>query len=216
MKLHEYRKSDGTFDYERYKAVQEAGNIKKLNSRWVHRHVVAFLSEWLTRNVQPLKAGLCHGTRGGSEQNWFSEMLGIEVLGTEISSTATQFPRTIQWDFHEVKPEWLERTDFIYSNSYDHSYDPAKCFTAWASCLRVGGVMLLEHSEGNTPKHTSELDPFGADWDELSALIDEVGKGHFAVREVINQFPFDIPKHLSGLRILVVQKRLPMAVGAGK
>ena len=27
--------------------------------------------------------------------------------------------------FPEVKPEWIGKADFIYSNSFDHSYDPA-------------------------------------------------------------------------------------------
>ncbi|MEJ0015745.1 MAG: hypothetical protein WDN25_04115 [Acetobacteraceae bacterium] len=50
------------------------------------------------------------------------------MLGTEISDTATQSSTTIQWDFHEVKPEWLNSVDFIYSVSWDHRYDPVKLF----------------------------------------------------------------------------------------
>jgi hypothetical protein len=47
-------------------------------------------------------------------------------MGTEISDTAGQFPYTIQWDFHKTKAEWIDATDFIYSNCFDHSYDPQK------------------------------------------------------------------------------------------
>ena len=36
------------------------------------------------------------------------------MIDTEISETAEQFPNTIQWDFHKVKPEWLSSVDFIY------------------------------------------------------------------------------------------------------
>ncbi|MBK6621188.1 MAG: hypothetical protein IPG32_10020 [Saprospirales bacterium] len=50
--------------------------------------------------------------------------MNCEVIGTEISDSASKFSHTIEWDFHEVKPEWIGRADFIYSNSFDHSYDP--------------------------------------------------------------------------------------------
>lgn len=213
MKLHRYLTETGEFDYEQYRAVQEAGNRRKLHAHWVHRSTIAFLSDWLTAHVAPLRFGLCHGTRRGYEQAWFRDRLGIEVIGTEISPTAAEFPHTIQWDFHETRPEWIEAVDFIYSNSYDHSYDPVKCFTAWAACLRVGGVMLLEHTEEHTPKSVTALDPFGAEAEELVAIIDNAGGAYFGVREVISEFPFTPPGHLKSLRFIVVEKRRRMDGG---
>jgi hypothetical protein len=213
MKLHRYLTPDGRFDYERYRSVQEAGNRKKLHAHWVHRQTVAFLADWLQRNVSPLRFGLCHGTRRGYEQAWFRDALGCEVIGTEISPTATEFAHTIQWDFHETKPEWLEATDFIYSNSYDHSYDPEKCFTAWAACLRVGGVMLLEYTDQNAPKAVTELDPFGAELQELVEMLDRLGGDRFGVREVIGEFPFTPAGHLKDLHFVIVEKRRRMDGG---
>ena len=70
-----------------------------------------------------------------------------DVLGTEISETATQFPMTIQWDFHEVKPEWLSAFDIVFSNSWDHSYDPRLAFSRWLSCVAKGGALVLEWSK---------------------------------------------------------------------
>ena len=183
--------------------------------RWVHRRTIDFLAAWLHEKLGRVQFGLCHGTRGGHGQKWFSEALGAYVLGTEISSTATRFPRTIQWDFHEVRPEWRNDVDFIYSNSYDHSYDPEKCFSAWASCLRPGGVMLLEHSQQNTDQAVTELDPFGADVGELVAMLDRIGGTAFGVREVIESFPFEPASHLRDLRIIVVEKRQPTEAPAG-
>jgi hypothetical protein len=43
--------------------------------------------------------------------------------------TATQFPHTIQWD-PEVKPEWIGKADFIYSNSFDIPLIPLCASTA--------------------------------------------------------------------------------------
>ncbi|MGK7866804.1 hypothetical protein [Falsiroseomonas sp. E2-1-a20] len=210
MKLHSYLTPDGKFDYEKYRAVQEAGNRRKLHAHWVHRETIGFLSNWLREHIDPLRFGLCHGTRRGYEQVWMREQLGIEVIGTEISPTAKDFPHTIQWDFHDTKPEWLESVDFIYSNSYDHSYDPEKCFTAWASCLRVGGVMLLEHTDQNAPKAVTELDPFGAEREELVALLNRIGGAQFGVREVIGTFPFTPAAHLKDLHFIIVEKRQRM------
>ena len=87
--------------------------------------------------------GICHGTRNGFEQKYLREHLKADVFGTEIADTAKECPYTIQWDFHEVKDEWLGAIDFIYSNSIDHSYDPKMCFERWLSCLRPGGYCIL-------------------------------------------------------------------------
>ncbi|MGG5807767.1 hypothetical protein [Falsiroseomonas sp. CW058] len=206
MKLHRYLTPDGRFDYARYRQVQIEGNRRKLHARWVHRGTIDFLAGWLRDHVAPLRFGLCHGTRRGDEQAWFRDALGIEVIGTEISPTAAQFPHTIQWDFHRVKPEWIEAVDFIYSNSYDHSFNPRRCFRAWASCLRVGGVMLLEHTRQHRPEATNAMDPFGIGRDELAAFLDHVGRGAFRVREVIADPPFQPAAHLEELSFVVVEK----------
>ena len=121
--LYKYLNGDGSFDYERYRRVQIEGNHRKLGNIWVAEENIAYLADYL-RPKNP-RFGICHGTRRGKEQEWFRKYLQCEVIGTEISDTALQFPDTIQWDFHEVKPEWIGAVDFIYSNSFDHSYDPA-------------------------------------------------------------------------------------------
>jgi len=165
---------------------------------------IAFLANYLKTTVGQLKFGICHGTRRGMEQQWFRKYLGCEVIGTEISKSATEFPNTIQWDFHDVKPEWIEAVDFIYSNSFDHSYDPEKCLNAWMSCVRKGGVCVLEHSEAHEPSATDELDPFGADIMLMPYLITTWGKGKFGVREFLTA-----PKKnesVNWVRFIVIQK----------
>jgi len=184
MILYKYLNKDGSFDYERYRRVQIEGNHRKLENVWVAEENIAFLAEYL-RPKNP-RFGICHGTRRGKEQEWFRKYLHCEVIGTEISDTALQFPHTIQWDFHDVKPEWLGAVDFIYSNSFDHSYDPAKCLTAWMSCIRPGGVCIIEHSNMHDTMGASELDPFGASINLMPYLVATWSRGTYAVREILD------------------------------
>lgn len=173
MKQFSYRLADGTFDYDRYRRIQTEGNKRKLGSQWVHEHTIKFLSDYILTKITP-KSGICHGTRRGLEQAAFRKYLGCEVFGTEISETSTQFPHTIHWDFHDVKDEWIGSFDFIYSNSWDHSFDPQRMLMAWMSCLRPGGLCILEHSEAQTD--ISELDPLGMSLEELCTFCNELGQ----------------------------------------
>lgn len=166
-------------DYEDYRKAQIEGNIKKIDRLWVSEENIRQLSEYLKKEVPSLKFGICHGTRRGKEQEWFRKYLGIEVIGTEISPTASQFPHTIEWDFHDVKEEWVGATDFIYSNSFDHSYKPEACLDAWMSCLKKGGVCILEWSNGHT--EPTKLDPFGGSIEDYKKLI---GKKYF-LRDIL-------------------------------
>jgi len=185
--LFSYTKEDGTFDYERYKLVQEEGNKNKIHQVWALEENIKFLAHYLKEKVSPLTTGICHGTRRGKEQEWFSKYIeGVaDIIGTEISDTASQFPKTIQWDFHEVKSEWINSIDFIYSNSFDHSYDPEKCLNAWMSCVRPGGVCILEHTDHHETDSSRELDPFGAYLVQMPLLIAKWGAGKYGVREVL-------------------------------
>jgi hypothetical protein len=141
-------------------------------------HVEA-LANYLNKTNKKPSFGLCHGTRRGLEQEWFSKHLtgNPEVIGTEISDTADQFENSIQWDFHEENPEWEARADFVYSNSWDHAFDPNKAFSAWAKSLKPGGLMLLDHTKGQTPEAANALDPFGATIEALCTILkDHLGK----------------------------------------
>lgn len=183
FELYQYLKSDGTFDYETYKQIQIEGNKQKIEYVWVIEDNISFLSAYIKKNIANVNFGLCHGTRRGKEQEWFKKYLGCDVIGTEISDNANDFPDTIQWDFHEVKPEWLDSVDFIYSNALDHSYDPQMCLNAWMSCLRKDGLCIIEHSSGD--ERSSKLDPFGANISLMPYLILTWGNGEYCVREIL-------------------------------
>lgn len=189
-RLFEYRREDGSFDYDRYRRVQIDGNRNKLDKVWACEETIAFLAKYIRGRIAEPTFGICHGSRRGKEQAWFRRHLGCEVIGTEISDTASDFPHTIQWDFHEAKAEWLGAADFIYSNAFDHAYDPEKCLNAWMSCLKPNGICLIEHSSRH--ERASELDPFGAKIEVMPYLILNWGRGRYFVSDIL-----DAPKKAS-------------------
>ena len=168
MVFHEYP------DYETYKEVQTVGNKAKIGLQHVQEGHIKALSAYLNDAYGDVDFGLCHGTRRGLEQTWFRDHLNgkPEVIGTEISDTATEFPHTVQWDFHDENPEWEGKADFVYSNSWDHSFDPRRAFRTWAGMLKPGGMLILDHCKGHEPKGANALDPFGATYDALRGFID--------------------------------------------
>lgn len=201
--LYNYLDKNGNFNYEEYRNIQVLGNKQKLDKVWVKEENIVFLSRYIKTLINSPSFGICHGTRRGKEQEWFAKNLDCNVIGTEISETAEQFPNTIQWDFHKVKPEWLNSVDFIYSNSFDHSYNPGDCIVTWMSCLKTGGVCILEHTSGHGISDASELDPFGADLVLMPYLILKWGKGKFAVRDIL-EAPIK-PGRISESHFIIIQ-----------
>lgn len=183
FELYQYLNRDGTLDYDKYKNVQVEGNKRKIENVWVLEDNIKFLSNYISKNIPKVEYGLCHGTRRGKEQEWFRKYLNCDVIGTEISDSAEKYPNTIQWDFHEIKPEWIDAVDFIYSNSFDHSYDPQKCLRGWMSCIKKNGLCIIEHTSEDI--NATELDPFGADISKMPYLILIWGEGKFCVRELL-------------------------------
>ena len=160
-------------DYETYRAVQTNGNKAKITRQFVQESHIRALSAVIADMLGHVGFGLCHGTRRGAEQAWFAKHLpgNPDVIGTEISDTATEFPNTVQWDFHDENPLWSDRADFIYSNSWDHAFDPTKAFGSWIKSLKPGGLMLLDHSRAHSPAGSSALDPFGITLERLETLL---------------------------------------------
>lgn len=184
-KLIKFIKKDGTFDYQAYVTSQVAANKRKKYKVWAIESNIAFLADRIRMIVANPRFGLCHGTRHGDEQSWFTKYLHCHVLGTEISDNATQYANTIQWDFHNVKPEWVDTVDFIYSNSFDHTYDPKKCLNAWMSCVRKPGVCILEHSNMHSEEGVKTSDPFGADITVMPYLIAMWSGGKYGVSHIL-------------------------------
>jgi hypothetical protein len=174
MNLYKYE------NYEEYKQTQVDGNLKKINKINVVEFNLLKLIELFIKQLNP-KFGLCHGTRRGLEQKIFNENLeNCKVLGTEISPTATDFLNTIQWDFHEIKDEWINNVDFIYTNSWDHAYDPIKAINNWIKCLTVNGICILEYQPGHKCR-ICKLDPFKGTFEELTKFLQD---NHFNINQI--------------------------------
>jgi SAM-dependent methyltransferase len=175
-------------DYDTYRAVQTAGNKAKLKRQFVKESHIVMLSAALDAAIGPVRFGLCHGTRQGLEQAWFTRHLAgnPHVLGTEISDTATDFANTVQWDFHDPNPDWLGRADFVYSNSWDHAFDPARAFATWVDSLRPGGWLLLDHNRNQAPESANALDPFGVTYERLVAMLENQFHGAASLMPVID------------------------------
>jgi hypothetical protein len=115
--------------------------------------------------------------RNGWEVNYLRDGLPkTDVVGTDISDYASQFPHVIQWDFHKTKPEWENKIDFIYSNSLDHSYNPSLALTKWLSCLNKDGLCFIHWAPAHGEDHMDQADCFGASQREYRAFINSVGK----------------------------------------
>lgn len=191
-------------DYQTYRDVQQEGNRRKRGWQFVPRSHVDLCAGFIDETVGPVVFGICHGTRSGAEQAWFAEALNgqPEVIGTEISETAHEYPNTVQWDFHDPNPDWERRADFVYSNSWDHAFEPLRAFASWLQSLRPGGVMLLDHTNGHFPRNVNKLDPFGIQRRRLQELLDEEFRG---VAEPLDALDFtarnpDYPAHVIVLR----------------
>ncbi|HSY08592.1 MAG TPA: methyltransferase domain-containing protein [Steroidobacteraceae bacterium] len=160
-RLVSWRNADGGYDLAEYHREQEKGNRAKIEQIWTSEPNLRFICQWLKDRGATPQFILCHGTRNGFEQKVFNAFFQCEVIGTEISPTASQFPMTVMADFHEPKPEWGERADIVYSNSLDHAYDPGKALRAWAQAVKNGGVIVIEKASDSDPRGASDLDPFG-------------------------------------------------------
>lgn len=108
--------------------------------------------------------GVCHGTRTGKEQAWFNKHLLNDsyVFGTDIGSNLEKYPNTIYFDMNNDNLDWKNKFDFIYSNSWDHSFNPHNMFKNWLSHLKNNGILILNHTAGHDTQNfqaVSETDP---------------------------------------------------------
>ncbi|SFK64243.1 hypothetical protein SAMN04488518_107165 [Pseudovibrio ascidiaceicola] len=154
--LHQYD------SYETYKETQIFYNKKKIQNIWADKTTLTLVKDIVSKEVPNRSfAGICHGSRNGFEQNFLSEDNKFDVFGTDISPTAKQFERSIEWDFHDEKEEWKNKFDFIYSNSLDQGWNPRKALTTWLNQIHQNGVVIIEHTNAHGPQWAGEMDPFG-------------------------------------------------------
>lgn len=189
--------------YERYREIQNSGNIRKIQQVFVREENIERLSHYIRERLDddPPPRILCHGTRNGAELRYFKKYFPeAKLLGTDIADSASQFADTIQWDFHDLKNEWVSAWDVIYSNSWDHAFDPSTAFKNWMSCLKPKGFLFLEHTTKHMPSCASQLDPFGSELAPLIDMLNKIGQPDKKVVDVIS----DLPQNELDQKILVV------------
>ena len=157
--------------YEQYVRSQTETNKRKIDHVWVREKELHRISDDLTTRVVSPKFGICHGVRNGFEVKVLRQILDCNVIGTEISDTATQFENVVQWDFHERNADWQGKCDFVYSNSWDHSYDPFNVFKTWGEMLNPQGVLYLQWTRNHLPKSVYGADCFGIDLKEFKEFL---------------------------------------------
>ena len=130
MKIYKYK------NYAQYVEEQTKANKIKLGWTYVKRPVIDSIcsnysslrtEDGVVKSNEDPSFIICHGTRKGTEQKLFKiNYPNAEIIGTEISDTATLFRMTIQHDFTIPIEEWIGKADIVYSNSFDHTIDPVE------------------------------------------------------------------------------------------
>ena len=166
MKIYQYK------DYDEYVASQIEANIRKIKNIWVEKKTI----QEIARQHGTANTILCHGTRNAAEQKYFKDFYpDAEVLGTEISPTANNFPLTVQWDFNQVNKEWIGKYDIVYSNAFDHSCDPKQTLSIWKEQLTSTGRLYLEHGYSAIDNEARASDPLEIYEEDLNKLFAELG-----------------------------------------
>ncbi len=194
--------------YQEYRGHQIAANKAKLDRVWAENTTLSAIVQDIESRNLGVHDGVCHGARNGWEVEQFNDRLAGSVIGTDISETAEQFPDMVCHDFHEEKEEWENRFGFIYTNSLDQAFDPAKALRAWSRQLRADGVIYIEHTMAHSPSGAGSMDPFGAHPMVMPYLIAKWGNGDFAPVGVME---LDVREHAGKDKVWVflVQKLRP-------
>lgn len=164
MEQYEYK------DYKEYRAAQIRANNAKLDKVWADKETF----EKIKNNHGNAKSILCHGARNGKEISFFKEQYpNAKIIGTDISGTANMFENMFEWDFHNVNEDWINSFDIVYTNSFDHCFDPEKALTTWLGQLTENGKIYIEHQLGN--KKSKDTDPLLISPEELKSLVEKIG-----------------------------------------
>ena len=168
-----------------YRETQIRWNKAKLDWVWADPLTLEQIASDIERHA--LKTGICHGARNGFEVKWFRERLKTDVIGTDISETATEFPDMVVHDFHEARADWVGKFDFVYTNSLDQAFDPERALNAWADQLTSNGRIYIEHTlTGHSAAGASEMDPFGAHPMIMPYLLFEWGRGKYQLADILH------------------------------
>jgi trans-aconitate methyltransferase len=165
MELYKYN------SYQEYVDAQVEANVRKIKCIWVSQDTI----KSIYKHKPNANFIICHGTRNAKEQQYFIKYYpNADVIGTEISHTADQFPMTVQHDFHIQRDDWVGQADIVYSNAFDHSYDPQQAFKTWSTQVKPDGVLCVELMTGNDNR-SKITDPLKIELNEFLELAISFG-----------------------------------------
>lgn len=186
--------------YEEYASTQIFHNVRKLDQVWADDKTLQIVAERVEKNMPDHSSsieGICHGSRNGYEvktlKNLFrlagnassaERQISVNIIGTDISQTATQFDDMIQWDFHDANPKFLDKFDFVYTNSLDQSWKPFQALDTWLEQIKDTGLLIIEHTKSHGVEGASEMDPFGVQPEYMPYVLAE-HYGHRISLEII-------------------------------
>ena len=203
-------------DYNSYLDTQKAKTSKRLrpllegkedqeNQFWSTKIRMKQIAEYCIDHFEDqIINGICHGTRTGAEQKMLQDELpeGSYIFGTEIEPSAEKIPNTLIWDFHEMKKEWENKFDIIYSNSHDQANDPKKAIKNWIKSLKKGGLLFLEHSRSHGRLHANHIDPWGVETELLPWVLINWSNKEFVIYDSIQPIDVSVKSH----KIFVIKK----------
>ena len=162
--------------YDEYKNSNIEVNLRKIN-RSCLTHKLQDVVDYVKNKNLTINEGICHGVRRGNEVEYFRSKFSANIIGTDISHTVIQFKHCIEWDFHNIKDEWIDAFDFIYCNSLDHSHSPEYCIAQWIRCLTPSGLIIIEWSKGggHLVGGGNAADCFGGTTEEMRETLDQIG-----------------------------------------
>jgi hypothetical protein len=206
-----YRHDYGRGGYDKYRRIQAFHNKRKLDHVHADEATLALVADHIRAAGRAVR-GICHGARNGWEVRALKEMLGCEVIGTDISESAEGLPGMVRHDFHEPREEWRGGFSFVYTNSLDQAFDPARALAAWTDQLAPGGAVYVEHNACHVPASAGAMDPFGAHPLAMPYLIFEWGRGRFRLDDILRRDRV-AEKDKRQVWIFVI---VPEAAGAGE
>jgi SAM-dependent methyltransferase len=121
--------------------------------------------------IRPGASVLCLAARQGTEVKAFLD-LGCFAVGLDLNPGPDN-PLVLPGDFHNA-PFPSASVDVVFTNSFDHSFDPPKLIREIIRLLKPGGVLVIEAIQGEA--HACTPDYYASFWwtkiDDLLALLD--------------------------------------------
>lgn len=159
--------------YDDYITAQKSTTIRKWGKlHYIRDITVNAIADRFKDDIEQM---LCHGTRTGEELVKFSaKMPNVFVWGSELSDLAKDTPNTTVWDFNVVNPDWVDRFDLVYTNSFDHCITPVETLGVWKDQLRADGRLVIEWTDMQNSK-SEYSDPVSATMKEVIAWAEKAG-----------------------------------------